>query len=396
MEATVAGTLTPKGLSRRLFAARAQGADEFDGSAMARSLCLLAVGAALSLIAIAPALAADTPAALQAIIDGARKEGRLDINNGPGVLALPDGREKAEAELHRMFGVDIRISWTPAPSPSAQITKIYTEFRAGVPASTDLFTIAAPAIAPYMDKGMFRKVAWTQLMPGRITPDIVEGDGQALRLETQVPGILYNVKLAPWVEQVDTMQDLLKPEYKGKFATSPYLAGIDVLLSPEAWGVEKTTAYVEKFAQQVSGLIRCGGAEARVATGEFPAFALDCIGGDQNMLKFRGTNILDTKIVRDSAQRRYLYMVVPTRANHPNAAILYALYMASPEGQSMLVDHDGADLDSYPNSVMGKRVKAAQAKGVKFIDVSINWWAKQPPQSMKAISQVVKIVNQHH
>ena len=343
-----------------------------------------------------PALAADIPAALKPVITAARQEARLDVTNSPNVAGLPDGIQDAQAALHRLYGVDITINFSPAPSPTAAITKLFTEYQAGVPASTDFFTVAAPAMAPYADKTMFQSVPWAEYMPGRITPDIVEANGQALRMETQLPGILYNIKAAPWVEQVNNLDDLLKPEYKGKFATNPFLAGIDVLLSPEKWGVEKTTAYVRKFAPQVSGIIRCGGAEARVATGEFPAFALDCVGGDQNMLKFRGKDIIDTKIIGDAAQRRYLYMAVPARARHPNAAILFALYLSSPEGQSLLAAHDGADLDSYADSLNGKRVKAAEAKGIKFVDVSIDWWQKQPKESMAAIGQIVKILDQQH
>jgi len=363
--------------------------------AIAASGATIAAGAALLGCIAEPARAAEIPAALRPVIDAARKEGRLDINNSPNVAGLPDGIADGEAAVKRMFGVDLTINFTPAPSPTAQITKIFTEFQAGVPSSTDLFTVAAPAIAPYIDKGIFRSVPWVEYMPGRITPGIVEG-GQALRLETQLPGILYNIKAAPWVPQVHSMEDLLKPELKGKFATNPFLAGIDVLLSPERWGVEKTTAYVQKLAGQVSGIIRCGGAEARIATGEFPALALDCVGGDQNMRKFRGKGIIDTRIVGDAAQRRYLYMMVPMRARHPNAAILYALYLSSAEGQHMLTEHDGADLDSYADSLNGKRVKDAEASGIKFIDVSIDWWLKQPKESMAAVSRIVKIIDQPH
>ena len=351
----------------------------------------------LSLLFLAaPCLAQQHPAALQAVIDAARKEGRIDINNGPGVLGMPDALKEVEAGIKKQFNIDLPVGWSPSPSPTAQITKLATESRAGIDASTDLFTVAAPAAAPYIGKGLFRKVAWTELMPSRITPEVVEGDGEALRLETQLPGLLYNLKAAPWAPGIQTMADLLKPELKGKFASNPFLAGIDVLLSPEAWGVAKTTDYVRKFATQISGLVRCGDAQARVASGEFPALALDCIGGDQNMLKFKGKNLLDTKIIADSAQRRYLYMTIPVRARHPNAAILFALYMSTPEAQRIILGHDGADLDTYPDSSNSQRVKEYEAKGVHFIDVTIAWWARQPADLSSALAEIVKIASQQN
>jgi len=335
--------------------------------------------------------AAETSAALQAVIDGARKEGRLDINNGPGVMGLPSGLEQAKAGIKSLFGLALDVEWSPSPSPSAQITKLYTEFRAGVDASTDILTTAAPSAVPYVGKGLFRKVDWSAMMPARVTPEIVEGDGELIRMSTQLPGLLYNIKAAPWAPGVESMEDLLAPSLKGKFASNPFLAGIDIMLSPDLWGVARTTDYVRKFSGQISGLLRCGDAQERVATGEFPALALDCVGGDQNMPKFRGKGILDTKILKETAQRRFLYMVIPSKARHPNAAILYALYMVSPEGQALMHQNDGADLDTFPDSGNAKRVKEYEARGFKFTDVTIAWWARQPADSMSAIGDLAKI-----
>ena len=349
------------------------------------------VAGLLLLLGTGPALAQGVTPALQAVIDGARKAGRLDINNGPGVMGLPTGLDQARAGLKKLFGLDLDVQWSPSPSPSAQITKLYTEFRAGVDASTDILTIAAPAAAPYVGKGLFRKVAWSEMMPERVTAAIVDGDGEAIRMSTQLPGLLYNIKSAPWAPGIETMQDLLNPTLKGKFASNPFLAGIDVMLSPELWGVEKTTDYVRKFSGQISGLLRCGDAQERVATGEFPALALDCVGGDQNMPKFRDKGILDTKILKETAQRRFLYMVIPSKARHPNAAILYALYTVSPEGQAFIHQNDGADLDTFPDSGNAKRVKEYEARGFKFTDVTVAWWARQPTESMSAIGDLAKI-----
>src|SRR5262249_57692316 len=86
-------------------------------------------------------------------------------------------------------------------------------------------------IAAYQERGLFQGVDWARLAPARIKPDYVEGGGRALRFMTFLPGINYNVKAAPWVPQVASVADLLKPEYKGKFVTTPFLAGFDVLLA---------------------------------------------------------------------------------------------------------------------------------------------------------------------
>jgi hypothetical protein len=135
--------------------------------------------------------------------------------------------------------------------------QLYQELQAGEPASSDLYIATAVQISPYIDKGLFRTVDWVSLMPSRITPAMVEADGKAIRVATNLPGIVYNMQVAPWVKDVNTTTDLLKPDYKGKFYTTPFLGGFDVLLAPEVWGVARTTDYVKKFAQQIAGLVGC-------------------------------------------------------------------------------------------------------------------------------------------
>ena len=153
------------------------------------------------------------------------------------------------------------------------------------------------------------------------------------------------------------MDDLLKPEYKGKFVTTPFLAGFDVLLADPNWGAKKTEEFVRKLSTQIAGLLGCEG-EDRIASGETPALVIDCSGGSQNRLRFRGKGILDTHIVSDMAQRRYAYLTVPAHTAHPNAAILYTLYISSPEGQEKVVwDLFGQDLDLYPDSRSAKRMQ---------------------------------------
>ena len=171
------------------------------------------------------------------------------------------------------------------------------------------------------------------------------------------------------------MEDLLKPEFKGKFTTTPYLAGFDVLASKEVWGPEKTADYVTKLAGQVSGLLLCGATE-RIASGEQLALALDCAGAEHNRDRFK--DVVGLHVVPDNAQRRYTYITISKHAASPNAAILFALFMSTREGQQMLWDKAGFNLDNYPDSERGREIEALQKKGVKFIDVTMDWWAKQP------------------
>jgi ABC-type Fe3+ transport system substrate-binding protein len=335
--------------------------------------------------------AADWTPALQKIIDGAKQEGKLAMSTGVVVAGGPNGRAVIQAGIAALFGIELDVQWSPALSFGPMAAKLQQEFQAGVPGSTDVYFGAAPQVAPYIDGELFKKIPWIELWPDRIKDTSVEY-GRSLRFESFLPGILYNVKAASWVPDIKVLADVLKPEYKGKFATTPYLAGFDTLVAGTAWGKTKTSAFVTQLAGQISGLLACAGTD-RIASGEVPALVLDCGGSAQNVPKYHG--ILDTQVPSDVAMRRYLYMQVPSHAAHPNAGILAALYLISPAGQhDVAFGLDGIDDDDYPETWAHSRVTVLQKQGSHFLDVDIAWW-KSNPNVDKDLGELVKIIQKN-
>jgi hypothetical protein len=325
---------------------------------MAARAFALAAAAFIGAAAIgADAAHAQTPAKnplLEAAIAGANQEGKLTVRWTNNIFGGPDGAKMAEAAINRIFGTHITVEWSPGPAYGPMAAQLYQEMQAGQPASSDIYIATAVQLSPYLDKNLFKTIDWVGLMPSRIKPEMVEADGRAIRIASNLPGIVYSVKAAPWVPEVKTTADLLKPEYKGKFYTTPFLGGFDVLLAPDVWGVEKTTAYVKKLAPQLAGLVGCE-ATTRIASGEIPALAIDCGGGIPNRIDYRGKNILGNQVLSDMAERRYNYLAVLSHAPHPNAATLFILYIMTAEGQSkMMWDWQGSDLDQFPGSHMKK------------------------------------------
>jgi hypothetical protein len=325
--------------------------------------------------AVRPATAADTPPELKAVIDGATKEGALTLSYAENIMGGTQGAQVAAAGIKKMFGVSLDVSFTPGPSFAPMASKLYTEMQAGQKASTDVYNGTAVQVYPFLQRNLFRKIAWTKLYPGRITPKIAEADGRALRVVTALPGVLYSARTAPEFGKVVVMNDLLKPEYKGKLFTTPYLAGFDVLVADSVWGYAKTSAFIDKLSAQIGGLAPCAATD-RIAAGEVPALAIDCAGSEQNLPRYRGA--LGHTIIHDAAARRYNYLCIPENAAHPNAGILFALYASSPEGQKAIpLDLFGIDLDDYPETQTHERVVALEKQGVKFQDVTVDWWGSQ-------------------
>ncbi len=351
--------------------------------------------AALLLIAtlaerIAAAQSVEINPALAKIIEGARKEGKLLIRSTPAsTLAGPEAQQAAQDGIKATFGVDIPIEWSPGMAYGPLAAQLFQEMQAGTPASTYVLALTPVQVVPYLDKGLFRSIAWTTLKPS-LNPALIEADGKALRVSLALPSILYNVAAAPWVAAIKSSADLLSPGLKGKFVTTPFLGGFDALLADDAWGVAKTTDYVRQFATQIGGFASCGSVD-RIASGELAALALDCGGGWPNDLHYRGKNIVATQIVSDIAELRYSYVTIPTHAAHPNAAILYALYIDSPEGQQkVMADYNGFDLGEYPQSYARSVLDAERAKGTKFIDVTVDWWRTHPAID-KQVLDLIKI-----
>lgn len=330
--------------------------------------------------------------ALQKIIDGAKKEGKLTLSYAANILGGPDGARVGAAGVKQMFGVDLDVVYFPGPSFAPMVAKLLTEMQAGQPSSTDLYNGTAVEVTAYLPRGLFRQVPWTELYPGRITPEIAEADGRALRIVTKIPGIMYNKRAAPEMADAKVMNDLLKPAYKGKIYTTPYLAGFDVLLAKDVWGYDKTEAFLRQLAPNLGGLVACAGTD-RIASGEIPALALSCSGSEVNTAHYRG--VLDQAILRDAGERRYDYLGVPVNAAHPNAAILFALYASSPEGQTKIL-HDlfGSELDTYPDTQTHKEILALEKEGMSFTGVTTDWWGSHSGIN-EDLGKLIKIVLKH-
>ncbi|HVA13086.1 MAG TPA: extracellular solute-binding protein [Stellaceae bacterium] len=351
-----------------------------------RAICAIACAAVIAAGMPRYSAALELTPELKQVVDAARSEGKLVIESPPAFMGGGDGVKAAADWMKRQFDLSIAVAWTPNPSTRVVIAKVYTELGAGQKASTDAYMASAEQIQPMLDKGVFRQVSWPQLMPGRITPEIVESDGRALRIVTRLPGILYNKQVLPQVADIHSMYDLLTPEFSGKFATTPFLAAFDGFVEHE--GYEKSVDYVKKLGTQISGLVECGSGE-RIASGEVPALALDCAGTEQYQDRFK--NVLGLRIVPDAALRRYQYLTIPVNAPDPDVAILFGLYLSSEEGQAANRARRDGDLDSYPDSSQRQMVADIESHGNPFTNITLEWTA-QHKEVADQLRSLIKII----
>jgi iron(III) transport system substrate-binding protein len=333
------------------------------------------------------ATAQETGPALKELAAAASREGAVTLSWSQTTLGGSQGAARLQAAMNKMFGTNIRVSFLPGPDMARVINQVATEFAAGQKAHVDIALGAAPQIAPVVKLNFFEPIEWQRYLPGRITAEMTELDGRIIRIVTGLSGVTYNSQLAPMKPTV--LEDFLKPGWKGKIASTPYAAGLDVLLAEDVWGREKTISYVRALARQIAGVMRCGEAE-RVATGEYLALVMDCTGQDAIIWQERGAPLAQLMPL-DAAEQRYYYFAVPKNAQHPSAAKLFTAFLLTEEGQKLAYDTWKIDLHFLPGSKMGAAVAGYQKLGVRFKEVTVDWWSAHP-EIEASRSELIKIL----
>jgi ABC-type Fe3+ transport system substrate-binding protein len=338
--------------------------------ALTRALIIMSVG----LFGL-PALAADPSPALKALIAEASKEGKLELLWGANLLGGHEGAKEMGDGMNKMFGTKIAVRFTPGPNLNDVLNNIVIAAGAGRPSPTDLMLGSNLHASETFKRELAVKVDWQALLPGRIQAESVEADGQAIRVFTTLPGgIIYNTRHAPYAPT--KLEDLLKPEWKGKIASTPYASGFDLMSATDMWGEERAFDYARKLTGQISGLIRCAELD-RIASGEFLALVMDCLGREWLVEQRKGAPIQHV-VPADMPMQSFYYLVVPKNSRNPAAAKLFTTFLHTPEGQKLIFKHTESDLHSYADGEMAKEVGRYTAKGVVFKQIVVSWYMAHP------------------
>ena len=329
--------------------------------------------------AAAPASGGAAPAAvspaLQAIIDGARQEGQLTLVWGEGTVGGVSGAQRIADGLNRRYGLNLNVQFTPGPSMANMTTKLAEETRADRRTSTDVMVGYSNHMAELMQAGALASVDWQSWAPHVRNPEAIAPNGVAVTFQTSYTGIIYNTQRVRGDAIPRSMQDLLKPEYKGRVASTPYGALFDYLATDDMWGEQRTMDYLTRFGDQLTGLIRCNEVN-RLASGEFDLFALACSQSNAFEARSQGAPV-DITLASDAPVLVPLYMAVPKNAPHPNAARLWVDYMLSPEVQRQLAESDHQDSHLVEGSKTAKDLEQFRAAGVQFYMVDVEFVQRQ-------------------
>jgi iron(III) transport system substrate-binding protein len=245
-------------------------------------------------------------------------------------------------------------------------------------------------MATFLKYDMFQKGDYQKYLPDRITPEMVERD-TFVRIFSSTIGMSYNKARAPSIPE--RVSDLLKPEWKGKVATTPFGAGFELLAAKEAWGADKTIDFAKQFTNQLAGFMLCNEAD-RLASGEFLAFAFDCGGGRMLLAAQKGAPIVRV-LVPEVPIVSYFYLAVPKNSQHPNAARLFTTYIMTKQGQKDSWDMNLTDLHLLPESIVAKDIREAEQKyNFKYKEADIAWQEVSNDGGNAALTQVQTILKE--
>jgi ABC-type Fe3+ transport system substrate-binding protein len=193
---------------------------------------------------------------------------------------------------------------------------------------------------------------------------------------TAVVGILYNSDLVKGDDVPRRLEDVLKPKWKGKIASTPYAAGMRELAMPGLLGREYVIEFTKKLSKQIGG---------------FLMLVLTCGGNDVNVLAKTGAPIAHT-VVEEGTVLHTRYAGVPKTSRAPNAGALLTAFLHTPEGQELLWRHDGLDLHVYPESKSRKEVERVRAAGGKIALNTPQWLAtlKGYSETQKELEKILR------
>ncbi|WP_332685513.1 ABC transporter substrate-binding protein [Bosea sp. (in: a-proteobacteria)] len=312
--------------------------------------------AVATLILTASVATAQTPTYEQ-ILEGARKEGRLFVAvSSPGT---PQAHAAIAKAFNERFGLNITVEWNAA-NPVQTGTKLIAE-RGRASGSVDVVGAGGAQEASVLfERQILKPYPWAAVF-GKQFPQIDEvADrvmkdlrGAALPILDATYGIGWNPKLIKDEDVPNTWAELLKSEWRGRFAINAFsLNPLDYYSF--ALGKDETLKMAKATLDNKPVLERGTAAATRaISVGQAPVGLSSLhIAGRSEGVKF--------KLFTDFIPVNNLYIYVPESAPNPNVARLFAAWLTT-EGIAVANVHEplprAGDKGSPLAEMIAERVK---------------------------------------
>ncbi len=323
--------------------------DEREVGPMKKIFLLFLVECLMINLSASYALAASGSQKWDQTLAEARKEGKITMYGqvGPALrIALTDAIKKD-------LGLEVNL----VPGKGHEVlTRYATEIRAGIP-SADI--IIGGSTATRSDPELY--ATWSPLEPLLILPEVLDPRAWP---SGKVPYFDKQKKLGPLTLEMDqfivvntdfvkpgqikSYRDLLQPQWKGKMVMfDPTTSGgtgkaLVTLLLTRVYGMAEGEAFLKKLVAQEPVITRDSRLQSEwVARGRYPV----CIGLDSQAaygMQKHGAPIVRVAAEEGGFYGGILYMVIPVKRPHPNAATVLLNWLLSARGQEVYSKGFGA------------------------------------------------------
>ncbi len=350
---------------------------------MQRNIALLKLCLTLSLCLISTS---STPAAeksgmqqVQKLIDGARKEGQLNVSL---VSSLSEaGARELNQAFNRRFNLNLKFNVTLGET-TRQFPQVMEELKLGLPPSFDSMYISETYVVPLIKSGGVEPIEdWLALLKEispeahqvakQVSPLVLKG--YAFAWGTRAKVINYNTDLISQKELPHTHTELGDPKYSGAYFMPPYIteAEYGILVYPK----DRWLQIVKTWGDSKPPILNYEAGLQRMLLGEFK-FAQS---NDYYMFKHKARDPktpIGLAFFEDFTPLTYAWHVVRKGAKNSNAAKLFTLWATSPEANRVFenLNYSATGNLILNTGPMSRQIRNALDK--RKIEL-ISWWDSQ-------------------
>ena len=277
------------------------------------------------------------------LIEEAKKEGKVAYWD---TTSTKEWEPILKAFRHR-YPFLVVEHWIAADTEIHQ--KITTEARAGV-YNVDVVCTDLEFLVELKKAGLMKKHDWPNARSWNA--GYKDADGYWVARHAVVAVIGYNTDLVKAQEAPKRWEDLWEPKWKGQISMPKDYDWVLMLWS--AWGREKTVAYLKNLAKNNPAI--GPGHTARVEMIAAGAMKVDVRLPLHALLTYQGKGAPIEWARTDPIVTKGTPLFIAEHAPHPNAAVLFADWLTSAEGQKAYHDATG---HLMPNSEVKSKISDA-------------------------------------
>ena len=329
-----------------------------------------------ALTALAASPAPDAKTVLKQLIEGARKEGQVDL------FLEPTGSQQVVQSfrqyLQEKFDLQIKINLDPTGRSDVKTSQAVGETMQGIPPTYDVQFDGSHNIIQLLEVKGVKRIDNLEQLLSEIAPQALPVldkmspgpfKGRAFAYADWIGVIIYNPKLISAAELPKTHKELADPKYKGMFALPPWTsdatASILVYNNEEALDIIKGIGANKAATEVESNAIN------RMLLGEFKF--VDANAHYYNQYKAKDPNSpIGVAFFRDYTTVNESMYFVREGARHPNAATLFVFWTLSERGNQDFEKAAFTPSLYLPSSKTGqeirKQIKTNNVRLVSFFD----------------------------